>query len=377
MSDYKFYTPIDLMEVLLEHLPPQKIRSVVDISCGSFNLLKAALRKFPQAKCVGVDIEEQNLDNAGRICFIKQDGRVFAKEQQRNKKCFDLIVTNPPFGRLKSDERIFQNEQSAILCSRYECEMMYANELLAHEDTQMIAFLPVTFVEGDLYIKYRRKIAQSFDVHTLVRLPENVFSKGDIRAYAIILTKAAVPKNDITRIGVADRTEKSWSVTYTGSITRKSILNGVWRSDDTNANTHTKVKVDSIFRGNISSASFSSTGTKVLHCSSIFDKGCWKPLQCYCTNHPLSNEKYVHDGDIIVNRIGKSAGFWTKYHGETQLISDCLIVIRGGEQVEEHLQQHSANGRIMVPIKGVATKYISISDLISYYFSISKQKHMI
>ena len=58
MSDYKYYTPIDLMEVLLEHLPPQNIRSVVDISCGSFNLLKAALRKYPHAKCIGVDIEE-------------------------------------------------------------------------------------------------------------------------------------------------------------------------------------------------------------------------------------------------------------------------------------------------------------------------------
>lgn len=370
MSDYKYYTPIDLTEVLLEHLPPQNIMSVVDISCGSFNLLKAALRKYPHAKCIGVDIEEQNADNAESICFIKEDGRVFAKEQKRNNKSFDLIVTNPPFGRLKSENRIFQNEKSAILCSRYECEMMHANELLAHEGTQMIAFLPATFVEGDLYIKYRKEIARSFDVHALVRLPENVFSKGDISAYAIILTKALAPKDDITKIGVASRTEESWAVTYTGSITRESILDGAWTIDDAHVSAHTKVKVDAIFRGNISSAFFSSTGTKILHCSSAFDNGDWKPLQCYCNNHPSSNEKCVQDGDIIVNRIGKSAGFWTKYQGETQLISDCLIVIRGGEKVEEHLLNHSANGRIMVPIKGVATKYISISDLVSNFFSL-------
>lgn len=370
MSDYKYYTPIDLMEALLEHLPPQKIMSVVDISCGSFNLLKAAQKKYPQAICVGVDIEDQNTDKAKRIRFIKQDGRIFAKDQQLNNKSFDLIVTNPPFGRLKSDNRIFQNEKSAILCSRYECEMMHANELLAHEETQMIAFLPTTFVEGDLYIKYRKRIARNFDVHALVRLPENVFSKGGISTYAIILTKVAVPKNNTTKIGVASQTEKSWAVIYTGSIKRKSILDGVWTSDDTNVSTRTKVKVDAIFRGNISSAFFSSMGTKILHCSSIFDNSGWKPLQCHCNNHPSSNEKYVRDGDIIINRIGKSAGFWTKYHGETQLISDCLIVIRGGEKIEEYLLNHSANGRIMVPIKGVATKYISISDLVSNLFSI-------
>lgn len=374
MNDYKYYTPVSLMEILLEHLPPQNVMSVVDISCGSFNLLKAALKKYPHAKCVGVDIEEQNTDNLENICFIKQDGRIFAKEQQCNNKSFDLIVTNPPFGRLKSDNRIFQNEKSAILCSRYECEMMHANGMLAHEGTQMIAILPATFVEGDLYIKYRREIARNFDVHALIRLPENVFSKGDISAYAIILTKAVMPKEGITKLGVANQSNENWTITYIGSIERKLVVDGEWTIRDI-VQTKAKIEIDSIFRGNISSAFFSSTGTKILHCSSSFDKGHWKPLQCYCNNHPSENTKHVHDGDIIVNRIGKSAGFWVKYHGDPQLVSDCLIVIRGGEKVDEYLSHYSVNGRLIIPIKGVATKYISISDLISRFFSIKVKEH--
>jgi len=80
--------------------------------------------------------------------------------------------------------------------------------------------------------------------------------------------------------------------------------------------------------------------------------------------------KYVMSGDIIINRIGKNAGYWTKYSGEKQLVSDCLIVIRGGKQLEEFLTCHSVEGRLVVPIRGVATKYISISDLTSLYFEI-------
>lgn len=370
MSDYKYYTPVELLDALLEYLPNGQIKNVVDISCGSFNLLKSALKKYPKARCVGVDIEEQDNKACRNIRFVKQDGRIFAKQQSERNISFDLILTNPPFGRLKKDERLFEPERGAILCSRYECEMMYANSLLAQEGAYMIAILPATFVEGDLYLKYRKQLAKDYEIRQLIKLPSNVFSKGDISAYAIILYRTDAEKARDTQVGDATCTDSKWIVTCRQTATVANIMLGLWANSNVPKVSEKKKEICSIYRGNISSTFFSGDGAEILHCSSNFEQGIWKPLLCHCMNHPEKNLKYVYDGDIIVNRIGKNAGFWQKYVGKKRLVSDCLIVVHGGTQIDEYLSQHSIDGRLDIPVKGVATKYISIADLLSSYFVV-------
>lgn len=281
-----------------------------------------------------------------------------------------MILSNPPFGRLKKEDRLFENEPNAELCSRYECEMMYANSLLVQEGSHMIAILPATFVEGDLYLKYRKRLAKDYEIRQLIKLPCNVFSRGDISAYAIILYRTDADKIRDTQTGNAIYGESKWNITCGNTIPAADIMLGLWVSSNLSMGPKKKKEIDCIYRGNISSTYFSNDGDEIMHCSSIFEHGDWLPLLCHCKNHPIKNAKYVHDGDIIVNRIGKNAGFWTKYVGKRRLISDCLIVIRGGAGIEEYLKQHSKDGRLEIPLKGVATKYISISDLLSSYFVI-------
>ena len=368
MSDYKYYTPVALLDALLEYIPEKQVKNIVDISCGSFNLLKSALKKYPNAKCVGVDIEEQDVKDHCDIYFVKQDGRIFSKQQHAKAVTFDLILTNPPFGRLKKEDRLFEDEPNAELCSRYECEMMYANSLLAQEGSHMIAILPATFVEGDLYLKYRKRLAKDYEIRQLIKLPGNVFSRGDISAYAIILYRTDADKIRDTQTGNAIYEDSKWNIACGNTVSSVDIMLGLWVSSNLSKVPKEKKVIDCIYRGNISSTYFSTDGDEILHCSSIFEHGDWLPLLCHCKDYPSQNAKYVHDGDVIINRIGKNAGFWTKYIGESRLISDCLIVIRGGTGIEKYLKQHSIDGRLEIPLKGVATKYISISDLLTSYF---------
>jgi len=370
MSDYKYYTPVALFQEVLACLPPKEIHTIIDISCGSFNLLKAALFQYPEAEYTGVDIDSQDIPKNSQITFFKQDGRIFAQRQYKAQKFYDLILTNPPFGRLKNEYRIFQNEPTAILSSRYECEMMHANMLLATEGSIIVAILPATFIEGDLYWKYRKMLAEEYQICSLIHLPKNVFSKGEINSYAIIISKNTKGSHEHTQIGLADFTDQ-WKITFSGDIEPERIRNGIWDKQSTFTLNEPKHNVTDIFRGNISSSFFSDTGEKVLHCSSLFPDGKWTPSIHYCQNVDLETQKVAKDGDILINRIGKSAGFWVKYHGSKCLVSDCIIVISGGIGIEAYLDRHSTNGRIILPIKGVATKYISISDLKRIYFEIS------
>lgn len=374
MSDYKYYTPVALFDVLLDYLPSNRISSVIDISCGSFNLLKSAHKKFPEATCIGVDIEDQAANSCNDIQFIRQDGREYAKVQHNRKKRFDLILSNPPFGKLKKEDRLFEKDEGAILCSRYECEMMYANSLLAKNGTSMIVIMPATFVEGDLYIKYRKKVANDYTVKAIIKLPGDVFSKGNISSYAIILYKSPKQSKSLVQIGSASFENDRWKVVFSGNTCIEKMMNGIWVESIKPVSLVEKKDINAIFRGNISSAFFSKSGEKVLHCSSIVENEVWRPSQYFCEGVLNTNRKYAQAGDILINRIGKKAGFWAKYHGERQLVSDCIIVVRGKGDLESFLEKHSVHGRLIVPVKGVATKYIAIKDIVDSYFNIEKDE---
>ena len=369
MSDYKFYTPVALLESLLEFLPADSINSIIDLACGSFNLLKAARKKYPNALCVGIDIDEQLIDRTAGIQFIKREGRSYAIEKAKQGESFGLLLTNPPYGKLKPEEQLFQGQNDAFLNSRYECEMLYANCLLSREGSWLIGILPSTFVEGNLYAKYRRHLAGIFEIAMLVKLPGDVFSRKDISSYAVIMHKSNCGNKSYTTVGYAHQSEKKWSISIIGKIESEKIREGDW-TQNKYLDSKEKIGISFIGRGNISSKYFSSAGTHILHCSSSFEGGNWVPSERRCVDYPKENLKYADCGDVIINRIGKYAGYWSKYSGKKILVSDCLIVVRGDSNLDGFLKEKSNNGRLSVPIRGIATKYISMNDLLDMYFNL-------
>lgn len=77
-----------------------------------------------------------------------------------------------------------------------------------------------------------------------------------------------------------------------------------------------------------------------------------------------SQRKYLNHGDIVINRIGRCAGYWSVYTGMQKLISDCLIVVKEpSDATIEALRNHSENGRLQIPLRGVSTPYITIDDV--------------
>lgn len=76
------------------------------------------------------------------------------------------------------------------------------------------------------------------------------------------------------------------------------------------------------------------------------------------------DESYLNHGDIVINRIGRCAGYWSVYTGMQKLISDCLIVVKEpSDATIEALRNHSENGRLQIPLRGVSTPYITIDDV--------------
>lgn len=72
---------------------------------------------------------------------------------------------------------------------------------------------------------------------------------------------------------------------------------------------------------------------------------------------------FAEKGDILVSRIGKSAGHWCIYDGDKTPISDCLYRIKDPKgTVHEKIKGRKFN----FPLKGVATRYITMDDFATW-----------
>lgn len=366
MSDYIYYTPQELASLLLDLVSKEhEISTIVDICCGSWNLLNAAKQKFPKAEIVGIDIDKNSfLHQLANSKFICCDGRDFANEQAEKSRYFDLVLSNPPFGSLSDEEKKYSIKGNVFAESkRYEAEMLWANYQLMSNKSTLVIILPTTYIDGSSYIKYRKWIAENCFVQKIVRLPKNTFTKSKPNTVALILKKKQ-PKQNIIGTDIFEASfEGVWKISKIGVVSQTDVENGFW---STLCTSPVKEKSISIFRGNTSSKFFSDTGDEILHCSSLFSRDCWRPSLRYCNGSLLSQKKYAKRGDIIINRIGRSAGYWCIYHGKKRLISDCLIVIPSPSPLTtEKIQTNSVHNRLSIPLRGVSTPYITMEDVLN------------
>lgn len=365
MKKYIYYTPIDLARAIIAIIPKIKIESIIDICCGSWNLLYAGREKYPDAGITGIDIDkESEKHKIIGATFKAMDGREFAKKEYKKGKTYDLILSNPPFGFISDDERKYRSQEdlehcySHLLNKRYECEMMQANMLLAHEGSVILFILPYTFVAGDSYQKARCQIAKDYSVLAIINLPVTTFERGKINTFAIILQKTS--NNSLTAVYEAVN-EGVWNFKKMKNVQSEEIKNGNWwlKKDKKSA------KTINLIRGNISSCSFEDVGQAVFHCATKKD-GKWLPSVRYYNEKKIKkNAIMANKGDVIINRIGRDAGYWYVNEHDNVTISDCLLILKNTTKtmIEVLKKNSDNNGRLLVPIRGVTTSYITAEDV--------------
>jgi hypothetical protein len=251
-----------------------------------------------------------------------------------------------------------------FLNGRYENEMILANMLLAHERSVLIAILPSTFLEGTSNLISRKIMFENFIIHAIVELPRNTFYGCVVRSHALVMERVMNSEDFVTRYYLAHYHDNSdWNITYQFDLIKNDLQSGSW----INSSLTTFSYRDDLYinRGNISSNMFSEEGKVVYHCSSQFKDGMWFPSIKH-TN--LATEKnrssYALKGDILINRIGKSSGYWCINKKAKVLISDCLVVVKNvNQEVINKLEHSSSNGRLNIPQRGVAARFITIEDI--------------
>lgn len=358
MNYSKFYTPPQIAEYLIGLLNIKTPNKVIDICCGSCNLLNAAKERWGNTKLFGVDV--MNCNNS-KIQFYCSDGRKFAMESEEK---FPLVVANPPFDKveeLKQYPELYLKIKNSIVTNRLEIEMLYANLSLLQYEGILVIILPSSFITAERYKKYRAFLANNYQVLSIYELPLDTFGAKRIKTHALII-KNKVPSNYKTYSYQIIYNNNNYELCGKVNISQKSMKTGEWDR------AFTQIKHNDVNfvckRGNISSNMFSDDGQEVLHTARLNDK--WKPSIRH-TKCNIKNPVYAEKGDIIISRIGHSAGSFCVYDGGKKPISDCLYVIKDEFGAIAKVLE---NKHYSIPLRGVATPYITANDFLKWYSSI-------
>ena len=359
--DYsKFYTPPSIAFQLVNELNIPSPNKIIDICCGSCNLLSAAKKRWNKAHLYGVDINEHIVES---IKFKQMDGREFALEHMGE---FPLVVANPPFDYVEENmqfPQLFSGPFKDFKTSRLEIEMLIANLLLLKENGVLLIILPSSFVEAERFLKVRKIVAEKFQIESIIQLDDATFGSSLIRSYVLIIKNCEPMNGAVTKIGSAPCNKLNNSIVFKDIISYEKMRSGNWIGYEDICIDNLSINIK---RGNISSAYFVKRGTSILHTAKFSDN--WLPSKRYISKKAKPSV-YAEKGDILISRIGKSAGQWCVYDGEKMPISDCLYCIKDADgSVFETINGKTYN----LPQKGVATRYITMSDFI-YWINTCKQ----
>ena len=360
MNYKKYYTPPLIAELLIKQLNITIPKAAIDICCGSCNLLQAAKKRWNNIKLYGVDIIKHEVLN---IDIIVSDGRKHAIE---TKKKYPLVLANPPFDFINKEHKYMElysrMEEIGVKykTSRLENEMLLANLLLLANQGTLLIIMPSTFIESEKNNYIREYLANNYHILKIIRLPKETFGHSNISTYALVI-KNNIPKRKKTYLINVCFHNNIYQIIGKKKLLQKNVKKGNWHLEK---NYSENVYNYDIKRGYISSNLFSHYGIPVLHTAKQKEK--WTPSIRYAINTP-KNDVYAETGDIIISRIGESAGQWYVHTGKRILISDCLFRLKDPNGI---IARKLFGKKYSFFVKGVATRYITIKDFLSWHQSL-------
>jgi type I restriction enzyme M protein len=194
----EFYTPRPIIRFIIDRLNPQLGESIMDPACGTAGfLVEAYTRMNKQVSTTEqrqllfdslIGIEKQSVPYLLAIMnmllhgidapnIVKRNALTVNINQMPNDERVNVIATNLPFGGGEDDDIIKnfppdrRTHETALLF------LQYIMTLLKRPDGRCGVVLPNGFLFGrGIATSIKEDLLQHFNVHTIIRLPNGVFS---------------------------------------------------------------------------------------------------------------------------------------------------------------------------------------------------------
>ena len=239
----QYFTPRPVIEAIVECVAPEIGETVCDPACGTGGFLLSAydhmkgqsqdrdkIKKIREATFTGVDIVDEVVRLAAMNLYLHGVGNESSPVHQGDAlagdpgKRFDVVLTNPPFGKKSSYTVVGEDGQVTTERESYEREdfkFTTSNKqfnFLQHIMTIMEVngragvVLPdnVLFEAGRAGEGIRKRLLEGFNFHTLLRLPTGIWYSPGVKANVLFFDKKAASREV--------QTEELWVYDYRTNI---------------------------------------------------------------------------------------------------------------------------------------------------------------
>ncbi len=243
----QYFTPRPLIKAMVEVMQPKPGMTICDPACGTGGFFLAAHDYISQN--YSLDEEQERflkfstfkgkdiVDSVVRLCVMNLYLHGIGGDESPievgdslisvPKEHFDIVLTNPPFGKKSSFTIVNDEEKTDRKPLIYEREDFWAttsnkqSNFLQHVKTLLevngkaaIVVPDNVLFEGGAGETIRRKLLHECDVHTLLRLPPGIFYAQGVKANVLFFDKKPASENHWTeKLWIYDlRTNKHFTL---------------------------------------------------------------------------------------------------------------------------------------------------------------------
>ena len=208
----QYFTPRPLVRAIASVVQPLPGESVCDPACGTGGFLLEALRALrgtrrPRGRAAPKTLllaGWEIVPAAARLCLMNLHLRGVLDDEidvtvgdaltSKPERKFDVVLTNPPFGRRSSmtfsneaaqdrDQLIYRRDDFVTTTSNKQLNFLQHAMSLLGPDGRAAVVLPDSLLfEAGAGEAVRRALLARFDVHTLLRLPTGIFYAGSVKS---------------------------------------------------------------------------------------------------------------------------------------------------------------------------------------------------
>jgi type I restriction enzyme M protein len=230
----QYFTPRPLIRAIVDVMCPQAGMTVCDPACGTGGFFLAAYEHIANAGLLDPDQKRalrdetftgwEIVDNTARLCAMNMllhglssadaespihvDDALKADPGTR----FDMVLTNPPFGRKSSVTIVGENGESrrddltvvrddfwATTSNKQLNFVQHVKTLLKVGGRAAVVVPDNVLFEGGAGEIVRRRLLHDCDVHTLLRLPTGIFYAQGVKANVLFFERRAASEAASTR----------------------------------------------------------------------------------------------------------------------------------------------------------------------------------
>ncbi len=229
----QYFTPRPLIKSIVEVMMPKPLQTICDPACGTggfflaahdyisnhYNLDKDEKKFLKYDTFKGWDI----VDNTARLCVMNLYLHGIGSEEEvpivvsdslisLPKDRFDMVMTNPPFGKRSSYTVVNGSGHASKDSISYERDDFWATtsnkqlnfvqhikSILKINGKAAVVVPDNVLFEGGAGETIRRKLLSDYDVHTLLRLPTGVFYAQGVKANIIFFDRKPAREEAWTR----------------------------------------------------------------------------------------------------------------------------------------------------------------------------------